>query len=34
MKNRRVKGQIDQITSSYFTYRDSQDWTKIKKVKW
>ena len=34
MKNRRVKGQIEQITSSYFTYRDSQDWTKIKKVKW
>lgn len=34
MKNRRVKGQIDQITSSYFKYRDSQDWTKIKKVKW
>ena len=22
------------ITSSYFTYRDSQDWKKVNKIKW
>lgn len=34
LKNKRVKGQIEKITSSYFKYRDNNDWTKIKKVKW